>query len=356
MSSSPYRWPLAVAAARRALALPDAALRAIAGPPIERDGRTLNLQVQTILTLGERTGREFGSGSVEHARAELRRSSALGMPVRTDVDVSDRAIPGPRGDIRLRIYRPLSAQVAPPAIVFIHGGGWVVGDLDTHDGCARVLAAEAGCAVFSVDYRLAPEHAFPAAVDDVVAAYTWIRQHADSLDINPDRVGAIGDSAGGNLAAVLAQVARTLDVGPLAAQGLVYPATDFSKKAASFESVGDRFFLTAASIEWFQQHYLPAGTDLSDPRLSPLLTKDLSGLPPALVWTAGFDPLRDEGQRYAEALKEAGNEVRYRCFDDLVHGFYGMGVLRGGLARIEEMSRAMGRLMHDTAAAGSASA
>ncbi len=332
------------------LDLPDALLdRLIGAPPIVVDGRVLNRSVQAMMTLGERLGvlDERESSSVEQRRADLRRSTALGMPAITGIYVTERRVPGPAAAIPVRIYRPLGHPEPIPAIVYLHGGGWVVGDLDTHDRSCRLLAHESRCVVVSVDYRLAPEHPFPAAIDDAVAAYRWVHEHTTGLSIEPGRVGVMGDSAGGNLAAVVAQVTRDTDVAPPTAQCLVYPATDALLREPSHELFAEGFFLTRANMEWFRARYLPDPADWDSPLASPIEADDLSGLCPAVIATAGFDPLRDEGRRYADRLTDAGVPVRYRCYDDMVHGFFGMGVLPNGLGLAAEICQGMGVLMHD---------
>ena len=233
---------------------------------------------------------------------------------------------GPHGAIPLRLIRPqgASADAVLPVLVYYHGGGWVIGDLDTHDTLCRELANGAGCAVVSVDYRLGPEHRFPAAVDDSVAAAYWVARHAGALGLDASRLAVGGDSAGGNLAAVVALAAR--DAGDLAVayQLLIYPATDMRAGAPSHTTNGEGYLLTRDTIAYFRGHYIDAPR-YADWRASPLLHPDLGRLPPALVLTAGFDPLRDEGAQYAQALGEAGNRVAYVCFERQVHGFILMG-------------------------------
>jgi acetyl esterase len=327
--------------------MPDLSVRLIAGDPIEVDGRVLNRSVQLMLAVEERTGLGTLEGdSVDKRRARLEQATALGMPIATNLHVTDRYIPGPAGLMPVRVYRPYGLEATPPAIVYFHGGGWVVGDLDTHDGSCRLLAIESGCVVISVDYRLAPEHVFPAAVEDCTAAYRWVVESAADLSIDPNAVAVMGDSAGGNLAAVVAQVARNLDVAPPIAQGLVYPGLDFRMGTRSIEIFAEGFFLTRAEMEWFRDQYMPDPADHVNPLASPGLAEDLTGVAPAWIWTAGFDPLRDEGHAYADALDKAGVQVHRRCYDDQVHGFFGMGVLPGGLDIITEMSRQMGELVH----------
>ena len=228
--------------------------------------------------------------------------------------------------VAVRAYRPVVGETLP-ALVFFHGGGWTIGDLDTHDVVCRQLAVGGRCAVFSVDYRLAPEHPFPAAVDDCFFAARYIHGNAAKLNIDPMRVAVGGDSAGGNLAAVVALMARDAGGPPLACQLLIYPATDQRCASASHERNGAGYLLTKEGIRFFRSAYLPHPKDYTDWRASPLLAPGLAGLPPALVLTAGYDPLLDEGRAYAERLAAAGVETAYREYADMVHGF----VLFGGV-------------------------
>jgi acetyl esterase len=331
--------------------LPDPVIdRIIGAPPIVRDGRVLNRRVQAMMVLGERIGvlGDDAPASPEQRRADMRRAAGLGMPTWSGIYVTERRIPGPAGDIPVRIYRRMGRPEPVPAIVYLHGGGWVVGDLDSHDGTCRLLAHESECVVVAVDYRLAPEHPFPAAVDDAVAAYRWVHDHATELSVEPGRVGVMGDSAGGNLAAVVAQVTRDTDVPAPTAQCLVYPATDALMREPSHDIFATGFFLTKANMEWYRARYLPDPADWDSPLASPIEAGDLSGVCPALIVTAGFDPLRDEGRAYADRLTEAGVPVRYRSYDDMVHGFFGMGVLPGVIGLAAEICLGMGDLMHDT--------
>lgn len=229
------------------------------------------------------------------------------------------------GTIPLRMYRPVEGSAPLPALVYFHGGGWVIGDLDTHDTLCRQLANASGCVIVAVDYRLAPEHPFPAAGADCLAATYWVRDHAAQLGINPKRLAVGGDSAGGKLAAVVSIAARDAGDMPLAYQLLIYPATDQRRSAASHTSNGQGYLLTRDTIAYFHDHYIPNPADDLDWRASPLLHADLSGLPPALILTAGYDPLRDEGLMYAQALSEAGNTATQLCFERQIHGFMTMG-------------------------------
>ena len=346
---SNVRMSAAARALRRLLLLPEPVLARLAGRSrVVRDGRVLNRRVQLLLVLGDLTGRTKPRLDVASERANLKQLARLGMPIITSIHVVDRRIPGPAGELALRVYRRFGSAAAPPAIVYLHGGGWVSGDLDTHDGTCRLLADVTGCVVAAVDYRLAPEHRFPAAVEDAVAAYVWVHEHASELSIAPGRVGVMGDSAGGNLSAVLALEARRLSVPPPLAQGLVYPAVDLEFRFPSHHTVGSGFGLARTAMEWFRSQYVPSPDDWRSPRVAPICAGDLSGLAPALVVTAGFDPLRDEGKAYADALAAAGVAVRYRCYDDMVHGFFGMGILPEGMAIATEVCQAMGDLMHAT--------
>jgi acetyl esterase len=223
----------------------------------------------------------------------------------------------------MRLYRPVAAPAVLPLLIYFHGGGWTIGDLDTHDVPCRLLALAAGCAVLSVDYRMGPEHRFPAAVDDCIAATRWAREHARELGVDPKRIAVGGDSAGGNLAAVVSIAER--DAGSsLSYQLLIYPATDMRAIAPSHRANGQGYLLTADTIAYFRRHYIPHEQHWTDWRVSPLLAKDHRALPPALVITAGFDPLRDEGRQYADALSAAGNRVQYICFERQIHGFFTM--------------------------------
>lgn len=341
------RWTPLGRAARRLLGLPEPALaRIIGAPPVEVDGRVLNRSIQALIVAGERLKLTESSFDVGERRARFRAAAATGMPARRGVHTSDRRIPGPGGALPIRTYRRLGHLGDVPAVVYFHGGGWVVGDLDTHDGTCRLLADVTGCLVVAVDYRLAPEHPFPAPLDDALTAYRWVHEHAGELGVTPGRVGVMGDSAGGNLAAVVAAVTRGGDVPAPVAQCLVYPATDAHFDSRSHDLFADGFFLTRPDMEWFRAQYLPDPDDWDSPLASPLLADDLGGAAPAVVVTAGFGPLRDEGRAYAERLQDVGVPVTYRCYDDLVHGFFGMGVLPDGMAVATEVCAAMGDLMH----------
>ncbi|MEV1118001.1 alpha/beta hydrolase [Actinosynnema sp. NPDC049800] len=260
--------------------------------------------------------------SIEQARAAdlaaIRAAAGAGEPVR---HVTDRHLPGPGGDLPIRIYRPVDAAGPLPTLVYFFGGGWALGSIETSDEICRALANAVPCQVITVGYRLAPEHKFPAAVDDCRTAVAWIAAHAAELGVDPDRLAVAGDSAGGNLAAVV-----TLDRGgpALAAQVLVYPNTDHRGDTESMRENDDPAAFNRRSVAWYWGHYLASPDDGRDPRASPLLAEDLTGLPPALVITAEHDPLRDEGERYAERLRAAGVPVIATRYAGVAHGFFAM--------------------------------
>jgi len=243
----------------------------------------------------------------------------------TMAEVRDLTAPGPAGPIGLRYYRPSTAAAVSPALVYYHGGGWVIGDLDTHDVLCRELAHRAGCVVLAVDYRLGPEHPFPAAVDDSLAATRWVHAQAQTLGVDASRIALGGDSAGGNLATVTSIGLRDGGGFKPRFQLLIYPGTDMRAVAPSHTTNGQGYMLTADTIAYFRGKYIADEQKWLDWRASPLLHQDLSKLPPALVLTAGYDPLRDEGRQYADALSKAGVPTQYVCFERQIHGFITMG-------------------------------
>jgi acetyl esterase len=250
--------------------------------------------------------------------------------------------------IPVREYRPLgaSANEVLPALVYYHGGGWVIGNIETHDVLCRQLSNASGCAVFSVDYRLAPEHVFPAAYEDAFAAFQWVVAQADQLHIDSNRVAVGGDSAGGNLAAAVCLGARGGAHVP-AFQLLIYPATLMYPQTASYHANAEGYGLTALAMNWFMDHYLPTREHGNDWRASPLKASSLAGLPPALVLTAGYDPLRDEGYQYADALSAAGGVAEYICFERQIHGFITMGrIMREALSGVEVCAQALRRYLN----------
>jgi acetyl esterase len=253
----------------------------------------------------------------------------------------DRTVPGAAGAISVRIYTP-AGSTPFPVLVYLHGGGWVIGNLDTHDGTCRALANAAGCVIVSVDYRLAPEHRFPAAPEDAYAATQWVATNAASIGADPSRIAVGGDSAGGNLSAVVALMARDRGGPSLCFQLLVYPVTDGTTQSASYRDNADGYFLTKDMMEWFWNHYVRDAADRRHAYASPLRAESLNGVPPALVITAEFDPLRDEGEAYAARLREVGVPVVLTRYDGMIHGFFGMGaMLSQGTSAINEAAASL---------------
>ncbi len=279
----------------------------------------------------------------EQARAKMQAMlEASPVPPQEIYRVEDRHIPGPGGQIPIRIYTP-SARLPVGVLVYFHGGGWVLGDLQSHDNLCRAIANSAGCLVVSVDYRLAPEHKFPAAPNDCYAATKWVAANAASFGGIPDKLAVGGDSAGGNLAAAVALMARDAGGPKLAFQLLIYPVADSSLDFPSQrEFADDGFILSSADMKWFWDHYLEDAADGANPLASPLRAKNLAGLPPALVQTAGLDPLRDEGEEYAAALKRAGNKVTLTRYEGVTHGFVSFfDMIDKGKAGIREGAEAL---------------
>jgi acetyl esterase len=288
-----------------------------------KDGQQLEPEVGMALGLLGLGGDSFENFPPPKAREMVRQEALIFagamIPLRS---VEDRSIPGPGGEIAVRIYRdrPVEEANPTPLVVYLHGGGWVVADLETHDPFCRFLARELGFPVLAVDYRLAPESPFPAAVDDAVAAFEWAVEQSSELGVDPARIAVAGDSAGGNLSAVVSQVTVAAGGPAPAMQALIYPVTDLSTKRHSYQLFAEGYFLTEAQMDWYRGHYVDdAGVE--DPRVSPLLADDLSALPPAYVATAGFDVLRDEGEAYARRLEEAGVPTTLRRHPGMVHGW-----------------------------------
>jgi acetyl esterase len=283
----------------------------------------------------------FDAVSVEEARAASGAFTNLQGAPEAVGSVDNLVAPGPNGEIALRVYTP-ERDGPLPLLVYFHGGGWVLGDLETHDGVCRALANAANCTVVAVDYRLAPEHKFPTAVDDAYAATRWVAENAGRLDGDPKRIAVGGDSAGGNLAAVVALMARDRGGPQLATQLLIYPVTDTACDTACRQENGQGYLLTVDMMRWFQHHYLRGDGDQEDPYAAPLRARDLRGLPPALVITAEFDPLRDEGEAYAVRLRAAGVPTTLKRYDGMIHGFFGMGaVLDQARVAMEEVAAAL---------------
>jgi acetyl esterase len=326
-------------------ALPTGVKRRLAGAPVLIDGAVLDTDAQLLLRLRGLSGEPAVEDlPLDHGRRALRADARLVGGSHPVGSVRDLLIPGPAGPIPARHYLPSNGRAAPaPTLVFLHGGGGVYGDLDSHDASCRFLCDQARVRVLSVDYRLAPEHPFPAAVDDAYAAYAWAAANAERIGADADRLAVGGDSFGGNLAAVVALLARDDPrVADPALQLLVYPAVDFTTRRPSRDTFGAGFYLTDSFIDRITEAYLPDPADRSDPRASPLLAGDLRGLAPAHVVTAGFDPLRDEGRAYADALREAGVEVTYVCEEGLIHSFVNtLAVGRTGRAAMARAAAAL---------------
>ena len=294
-------------------------------------------------------GSDFGpvhAQSPAAARAQyVRMIEARGVAPAPVGAVEDRTIPGPAGDLPVRIYHPVLDAPTLPAFVYFHGGGHVIGNLDTHDAVARNLCNGGGCIVVSVDYRLAPEHKFPAAADDAFAAVRWCAAHGAEIGIDPRRIAIGGDSAGGNLAAVAALMARDAGGPAIRLQVLVYPVADYACDTESYRTYADGYgMLDARSMRWFRDHYLRGEADRLDWRAAPLHAGDLSGLPPALVLTAQCDVLHDEGEAYAQRLRAAGVDVDYRDSAGMIHGFFTMAPAIDGAVRAQAL--VCGAMLH----------
>jgi len=287
----------------------------------------LDPQCQAVLDAAAERGSVFDARTPQEVRALYSASTQVFAPETPKLrGVEDQTIPGPNSPVPVRVYTP-DAKGALPMLVYFHGGSWVFGDLESHDAMCRIIAGAAGCLVVAVHYRLAPEHKFPAGLEDCIAATRWCAEHGGEIGGDRKRLAVGGDSAGGNLAAAVAQAAGR-DGGPkLAFQWLIYPAVDFTADNASLRDNAEGYLLTKAAIDWTLAQYTDNPGEAQDPRASPGLERDLAGLPPALVQTAEFDPLRDEGEAYGEALKGAGVPVEIIRYDGMVHGFMRMGAL-----------------------------
>lgn len=294
-----------------------------------QDDKMLHPQTRALLNQIEKSGASpTHLMEAEEARVAYRERGLLVQPSPQEVLSScDISIARSAGNMALRLYRPMGSHVGQKlaALVYYHGGGWIVGDLDTHDTLCRELANYSGCAIVAVDYRLAPEHTFPAAVQDACEALDWIVKNATQLSIDPDRIAVGGDSVGGNLASVVALTARDLRSTKLLFQLLIYPVTDMRRIEQSHQDYGHGYLLTSEMLAHCYSQYIPDKSQIHSWQASPLLHQDLSGLPPALILTAGFDPLRDEGTLYAQKLTEAGNQATLICFERQIHGFITMG-------------------------------
>jgi acetyl esterase len=326
--------------------LPPRTQRLLFGRPPTIDGQELATDIHVLLRLAEIAGDDSLTGGLppEESRAYVRNSTAItsGPPIPM-AERRELTLPGPAGGLPGQLYVPAGAEPAPrPMLVYFHGGGWVVGGLDTHDGVCRFLAAHSGASVLSVSYRLAPESPFPAAVEDAEAAWRWVAAHAEELGGDPGRVAIGGDSAGANLAAGTCIAMRDSDGPRPAMQFLIYPATEAIDPRRSRRLFADRFILTQMDIDVCEGHYLPDKSMGFDPRASILRNADLSGLPPAYLATAGFDPLRDEGEEYAARMREAGVSVAFRRHPRLIHTFANLtAVSRSARAAMLEAAGAL---------------
>jgi acetyl esterase len=301
--------------------------RLLFGAPPQLDGQTLAPDIHALVSIAARARSDSLAEGADPALARRQRREEAAIvaerPTIAMARVEEIEIPGPAGTIPARLYVPPAPAAAEPLplLVYYHGGGWVIGDLETHDAPCRFIAANAGTQVLAVDYRLAPEHPLPAAAEDAFAAYAWATGYPDEPPLPLDRVAVGGDSAGANLAAVTCLLARDEGVPLPAMQLLIYPVADTGRELPSRRNFGEGFLLTRRDMAYYEDRYLPPGTDRSDPRVAVLQAPDLSGLPPAYVATAGFDPLRDEGDAYAARLREAGVPVALRRHPGLVHTF-----------------------------------
>ncbi|MET9086027.1 alpha/beta hydrolase [Streptomyces sp. NPDC004237] len=320
--------PLSERVARRAARglgrLPAAVKRAIAGRPVTVDGQVMDLDAQVgKRVLGLAVSKTFESLPLAEGRAQIAAEAWIFGDELPVAEIRELTIPTPEGGIAARLYRPAGVRRPSAALVYFHGGGWVLGDLSASDSVARFLAHHAALTVIAVDYRLAPENPFPAAVDDALAAFTHVVEHAGEYGVDPAAVGVGGESAGGNLAAVVAletaRRARAASCPTPAMQLLLMPVTDLSRKHRSYELFGTGLFLTEAQMDWYKAHYLPDPELAADPRVSPLLAEDVHDVAPAYVAVAGFDVLRDEGEAYAHKLRDAGVPAALRRHSGITH-------------------------------------
>jgi len=325
---------------RLVLSLPESWLVKMAGgKPIEIDGRVMDARAQFLGAQGAK-----GPSIRDMTVTQMRAASDTGFELmnaapRPDILVTDISIPTSAGRLNARRYAPAQASAALPGLVYYHMGGCVIGNLETCHSFCTLLSEIAGCVVLSVDYRLAPEHKFPAAVDDAIAAFRWAKANAVTLGILPGNIAVGGDSAGGYLSAIVAQTMKSAGEQGPSVQLLIYPMTDTESQDGSMKSCAEVYPLTSEVMDWFMGHYLNNPDEARDHRASPMRMSDLTGLPRAIIATAGFDPLRDQGAAYATRLREAGVPVVYRCYDRLVHAFTAMGgVIPGAQKACEELA------------------
>jgi acetyl esterase len=304
------------------MSLPSPILRAMSGGGVVyKGGRTLDPRFQFFAHAAKKLPPMSSVSPAEAVAGSAKGLAVVQGPVEPGVRTESLSIEGPNGPIPARAYRPENQDASAPLIVYGHMGGGVIGDLETCNAFCSILARIVRTAVISVDYRLAPDHKFPAGLEDVLAAYRWARDNTGRFGAAPVAPAIGGDSMGGNFAAIIAQeMARKGEPAP-AAQILIYPAVDVASETPSMTTYADAYPLTRATMDWFMGHYMGPDADPADPRLSPDKTLDVSGLPPAVIATAGFDPLVDQGEGYAKRLQAAGVPVLYRCYDSLAHGF-----------------------------------
>jgi acetyl esterase len=302
----------------------------------------LHPQARAVLDQMAETGNQpIHELSVNEARRSAEAMAAMQGTPEPVASVADLIVPGLKVGIPIRIYVPIGKSPFP-VLVYFHGGGWVIGDIESSDGFCRTLANITGCIVVSVDYRLAPEHPFPAAADDAYYATLWVATHASGFGGDPLRIVVCGDSAGGNLAAVVAQIARDRGTPAIRFQLLIYPVTDAACDTPSYSENSEGYFLTKAAMQWFWNHYVQNEADRIHPYASPLRTSSFAGLPEAMVITAEYDPLRDEGEQYAERMRAAGTPVQLKRYDGMIHGFFTMGgVIDPGKTAIQQSADAL---------------
>lgn len=327
-------------ALRSALRLPRGLLRVLSGRKVTSEGQRLHPEMQMLLRLQRVTRKPAVEDlALPAGRAAMLRQTGIAGGRQPVGSVRDRTIDD---GLAARLYRPTHRADPGPMLLFFHGGGFVYGDLDSHDALCRFLAERSGVRVLSVDYRRAPEHPFPAALDDCLTAYQWAREHADELGADPSRVAVGGDSAGGNLATCLCLRAREEGIAQPGLQILLYPTTDFSQELASRSAYGEGFWLSTKFIDRCRAAYVLPTADPANPLLSPLQAKDLADLAPAYVVTAGFDPLRDEGEAYARRLGDEGVQVEMKRYPGLIHGFANMvGASSAARAAVLEVAERM---------------
>lgn len=343
VTTTSWRTKVEAATTQVLYGLPRPLRQAIAGSKVRLDGQQLALDAQLLLRLQQLQGYQLVTGDVAQDRRALDGGRELvGGKAIEPVGTREVSIPRDSGTLDCTLYTPAGLAAPSGLLVFYHGGGWALGSLASHDNAARFLAQRAGVRVLSVDYRLAPEHPFPAAAEDALAAFDYARASAAEIGADPGRIAVGGDSAGGNLAAVVAQQTTRREGPAPAFQLLFYPAVDATVRRRSRELFGQDFFLTDEGMTWFLDHYAPAGVNRADPRLSPLLATDLTGLPPAYIATAGFDPLRDEGEAYAQRLIDAGVPAALSRQADLIHGY--INFLGVGRRFVEATAEAAGAL------------